>query len=82
MLARRGVPDGVFGVLHIDNDDGGRVIADPRVQAVTLTGSERAGRSVAATAGKNSRSACSNSAAAIRSSCSTMPTSTPPSRWR
>jgi succinate-semialdehyde dehydrogenase/glutarate-semialdehyde dehydrogenase len=53
MLERAGVPDGVFGVLHIDNDMAAKVIADPRVQAVTLTGSERAGRSVAATAGKN-----------------------------
>ena len=53
MLALAGVPDGVFGVLHIDNDMAARVIADPRVQAVTLTGSERAGRSVAATAGSN-----------------------------
>jgi len=51
-LAAAGVPDGVFGVVHIDNDTAARVIADPRVQAVTLTGSERAGRSVAATAGK------------------------------
>ena len=53
MLERAGVPDGVLGVLHIDNEMAAKVIADPRVQAVTLTGSERAGRSVAATAGKN-----------------------------
>jgi succinate-semialdehyde dehydrogenase/glutarate-semialdehyde dehydrogenase len=51
VLKIAGVPDGVFGVLHIDNDMAARVIADPRVHAVTLTGSERAGRSVAATAG-------------------------------
>jgi len=53
MLERAGLPDGVFGVLHIDNAMAAKVIADPRVQAVTLTGSERAGRSVAATAGSN-----------------------------
>jgi succinate-semialdehyde dehydrogenase/glutarate-semialdehyde dehydrogenase len=53
MLERAGVPPGVFGVLHIDNDTAAKVIADPRVQAVTLTGSDRAGRSVAATAGRN-----------------------------
>jgi succinate-semialdehyde dehydrogenase/glutarate-semialdehyde dehydrogenase len=46
-----GLPDGVFGVLHIDNEQAAQVIADPRVQAVTLTGSERAGRSVAGNAG-------------------------------
>jgi succinate-semialdehyde dehydrogenase/glutarate-semialdehyde dehydrogenase len=53
VLALAGAPDGVFGVLHIDNEMAARVIADPRVHAVTLTGSERAGRSVAATAGKH-----------------------------
>ena len=53
VLREAGVPDGVFGVLHIDNDQAAQVIADPRVKAVTLTGSERAGRSVAATAGAN-----------------------------
>ena len=46
-----GLPVGVFGVLHIDNEQAARVIADPRVQAVTLTGSDRAGRSVAGNAG-------------------------------
>ena len=55
MLANAGLPDGVFGVLHIDNDMAAKVIADPRVHAVTLTGSERAGRSVAATAGRQSQ---------------------------
>ena len=53
VLAAAGLPAGVFGVLHIDNAQAARVIADPRVKAVTLTGSERAGRSVAATAGQN-----------------------------
>jgi succinate-semialdehyde dehydrogenase/glutarate-semialdehyde dehydrogenase len=47
-----GVPAGVFGVLHIDNDQAAEVIRDPRVAAVTLTGSERAGRSVAGNAGQ------------------------------
>jgi succinate-semialdehyde dehydrogenase/glutarate-semialdehyde dehydrogenase len=53
MLTLAGVPQGVLGVLHIDNATAAKVIADPRVHAVTLTGSERAGRSVASTAGQN-----------------------------
>jgi succinate-semialdehyde dehydrogenase/glutarate-semialdehyde dehydrogenase len=48
-----GLPAGVFDVLHIDNAQAAAVIADPRIAAVTLTGSERAGRSVAATAGQH-----------------------------
>jgi succinate-semialdehyde dehydrogenase/glutarate-semialdehyde dehydrogenase len=50
-LAAAGFPPGAFGVLHVDNDQAAAVIRDPRVAAVTLTGSERAGKSVAATAG-------------------------------
>lgn len=53
ICAEAGLPEGVFGVLHIDNETTAQVIADPRVAAVTLTGSERAGRSVAATAGQH-----------------------------
>ena len=53
VLRGAGIPDGVFGVLHIDNTMAARVIADPRVKAVTLTGSERAGSAVASTAGKH-----------------------------
>jgi succinate-semialdehyde dehydrogenase/glutarate-semialdehyde dehydrogenase len=45
------MPEGVFGVLHIDNDQAAEVIRDPRIAAVTLTGSERAGRSIASNAG-------------------------------
>ena len=48
-----GLPDGVFAVLHIDNTQAAAVIADARIKAVSLTGSERAGRSVASTAGAN-----------------------------
>jgi succinate-semialdehyde dehydrogenase/glutarate-semialdehyde dehydrogenase len=48
-----GLPDGVFAVLHMDNEQTAAVIGDPRIKAVTLTGSERAGRSVAATAGQH-----------------------------
>jgi succinate-semialdehyde dehydrogenase/glutarate-semialdehyde dehydrogenase len=48
-----GLPTGVFTALHIDNAMAARVIADPRVHGVTLTGSERAGRAVAAEAGRH-----------------------------
>ncbi|MEJ2059990.1 MAG: NAD-dependent succinate-semialdehyde dehydrogenase [Gammaproteobacteria bacterium] len=48
-----GVPEGVFINLPIDVDLIEAVIADPRVHAVTLTGSERAGRSVAELAGRH-----------------------------
>ena len=46
-----GAPAGVFQTLLIENERVAPVIADPRVAAVTLTGSEGAGRSVAATTG-------------------------------
>ena len=44
-------PDGVFRTLMIPSGQVARVINDPRVHAVTLTGSEPAGRQVAAEAG-------------------------------
>ncbi len=46
-----GFPAGVFRSLMIRASQVQKVIEDPRVQAVTLTGSEPAGRQVAATAG-------------------------------
>lgn len=51
VLQAAGLPAGVFDVLHIDNDQAAQVLRDRRIAAATLTGSERAGRSVAATAG-------------------------------
>ncbi len=48
-----GFPDGVFRTLLIGAEAVARLIADPRVRAVTLTGSERAGTAVAAQAGRH-----------------------------
>jgi succinate-semialdehyde dehydrogenase/glutarate-semialdehyde dehydrogenase len=53
VFRRAGAPDGVFQILLIGSARVEPVIADERVHAVTLTGSESAGRSVAATAGKH-----------------------------
>jgi len=47
-----GFPKGLFTNLIADNDTVARTIEDPRIAAVTLTGSMRAGSAVAATAGK------------------------------
>lgn len=47
-----GFPPGLFANLVADNDTVARVIEDPRIAAVTLTGSMRAGSAVAASAGK------------------------------
>jgi acyl-CoA reductase-like NAD-dependent aldehyde dehydrogenase len=47
-----GFPEGVFRNLAIGSDAVEGMIADPRVRGVSLTGSEGAGRAVAAAAGK------------------------------
>ncbi|MBD8122795.1 NAD-dependent succinate-semialdehyde dehydrogenase [Pseudomonas lutea] len=47
-----GFPKGLFTNLIADNETVARTIEDPRIAAVTLTGSMRAGSAVAATAGK------------------------------
>ncbi|AHF99180.1 succinate-semialdehyde dehdyrogenase [Halostagnicola larsenii XH-48] len=46
-----GCPEGAFTSLLIGSDETDEVIADDRIDAVTLTGSSGAGRSVAETAG-------------------------------
>lgn len=51
LFQRGGFPEGAFGTLLIGSAEVQAVIEDRRVRAVTLTGSEPAGRSVAATAG-------------------------------
>jgi succinate-semialdehyde dehydrogenase / glutarate-semialdehyde dehydrogenase len=48
-----GFDEGVFTTLLITNEQVGSVIEHPQVQAISLTGSERAAMSVAASAGKN-----------------------------
>ena len=53
LFSRGGFPEGAFSTLMIDSKDVAGVIADWRVKAVTLTGSEPAGRSVAEHAGRN-----------------------------
>ncbi|MFM1813594.1 MAG: hypothetical protein RLZ98_289 [Pseudomonadota bacterium] len=51
VLLRAGFGEGVFQTLLIGSGDVERVIRDRRVMAATLTGSEPAGRAVAASAG-------------------------------
>ncbi|HEV3366195.1 MAG TPA: NAD-dependent succinate-semialdehyde dehydrogenase [Acidimicrobiales bacterium] len=51
LLRRAGAPDGVFQTLLVGTDQVPAIIADPRVAAVTLTGSVGAGRAVATQAG-------------------------------
>ena len=52
-LARdAGVPAGVLDQVRVDVEGTGALVEHPAVAAVTLTGSDRAGRSVAARAGK------------------------------
>jgi succinate-semialdehyde dehydrogenase/glutarate-semialdehyde dehydrogenase len=53
IIYRAGFPEGVLQTLLIGSGQVQVVIDDPRVRAVTLTGSEGAGRSVGAEAGEN-----------------------------
>jgi succinate-semialdehyde dehydrogenase/glutarate-semialdehyde dehydrogenase len=52
IFRRAGFPEGCFQTLLIETDLVKRVIEDPRVAAVTLTGSTNAGSHVASAAGK------------------------------
>jgi succinate-semialdehyde dehydrogenase / glutarate-semialdehyde dehydrogenase len=51
VFRRAGLPDGCFTTLFVESKDVAGIIEDPRVAAVTITGSEKAGMSVASTAG-------------------------------
>lgn len=53
LFARAGFPSGAFQTVLVGSDRVAGIIADDRVQAATLTGSEAAGRSLAAEAGKH-----------------------------
>ncbi len=52
LFIRAGFSEGAFQALLMKADQVGRLIEDARVDAVTLTGSERAGSAVASQAGK------------------------------
>jgi len=53
IFAAAGFPPGAFTTLVVSGKNMEAIVADPRIAAVTLTGSEAAGSSVAATAGKH-----------------------------
>jgi succinate-semialdehyde dehydrogenase/glutarate-semialdehyde dehydrogenase len=52
-----GAPPGIYTNIFASIDQVGRIIDDPRVRGVTVTGSERAGAAVAERAGRNLKKA-------------------------
>ena len=52
-----GFPVGAYADVRLTNEQSATVIADPRVQGVSVTGSERAGAAVAEIAGRNLKKA-------------------------
>ncbi len=48
-----GLPEGAYVNVRVTNDQAAAIIADPRVQGVSVTGSERAGAAVAEVAGRH-----------------------------
>ncbi|MFZ2503237.1 MAG: NAD-dependent succinate-semialdehyde dehydrogenase [Nocardioides sp.] len=48
-----GFPEGAYVNVYATNDQAATIIEDPRVQGISLTGSERAGAAVAEIAGRN-----------------------------
>lgn len=59
------MPDGVFGWVNATNDGVSQMINDPRIAAVTVTGSVRAGKAIGAQAGAALKNACWSWAAPI-----------------
>ena len=53
IFCRAGFDEGVFQTLLIEAQQVEKVIVDPRVRAITLTGSEKAGSAVASTAARH-----------------------------
>ncbi|MBN7817169.1 NAD-dependent succinate-semialdehyde dehydrogenase [Algoriphagus pacificus] len=57
VFTKAGFPEGVFQSLIIGSKETNEIISDERIKAVTLTGSEKAGASVASEAAKNIKKA-------------------------
>jgi succinate-semialdehyde dehydrogenase/glutarate-semialdehyde dehydrogenase len=55
-FTRAGLPEGVFQTLLVGSGAIEKIVDDPRIHAVTLTGSEAAGQAVGARAGHNMKS--------------------------
>jgi succinate-semialdehyde dehydrogenase/glutarate-semialdehyde dehydrogenase len=53
LITEAGAPDGVYANVFADNTQIARMIGDPRVQGVSLTGSERAGSAIGEVAGRH-----------------------------
>ncbi|MDL9981332.1 NAD-dependent succinate-semialdehyde dehydrogenase [Microbacterium candidum] len=53
MYLDAGLPAGAYVNVYASNEQSATIIADPRVQGVSVTGSERAGAAVAEVAGRN-----------------------------
>jgi succinate-semialdehyde dehydrogenase / glutarate-semialdehyde dehydrogenase len=53
LFSDAGFPDGAYVNIYATNEQVAAAIADPRVQGVSLTGSDRAGAAVAEVAGRN-----------------------------
>jgi succinate-semialdehyde dehydrogenase/glutarate-semialdehyde dehydrogenase len=65
-----GAPPGLYTNLLISHEQSDRVVDDPRIKGVALTGSVAAGRSIAARAGKNLKVSSMELGGAMRSSSS------------
>lgn len=48
-----GLPEGAYLNVYVSNEQAAMIIADPRIQGVSLTGSQRAGAAVAEMAGRH-----------------------------
>ncbi|MDN5807727.1 NAD-dependent succinate-semialdehyde dehydrogenase [Brevibacterium sp.] len=57
IMKEAGIPEGVYNNVYATHEQIEDIIADDRLEGVSLTGSERAGSAVAATAGKNLKKA-------------------------
>src|SRR5690606_33386943 len=53
LFERAGYPQGCFTTILVNHDAVEKLIANDLIKAVTLTGSEKAGKAIASTAGKN-----------------------------